>query len=392
MAEADPFAPPEFARPPEEVLRFFKTKGLKPSWSWRDVMLDEHAYAFTVAKSAGYDVLADIRAAVDKAIEERQDFHDFARELTPILQRKGWWGRGKAIDPDTGKPVTVRLGSPARLKLIYEANIRTAYAAGEWERSWRTKRVLPYLEYVITTSLDKRPEHLAWVGTVLPVEDPWWETHFPPNGWNCKCRTRQISAADAESRANFGERPIDFGSRFEVNKRTGEVMEVPNGIDAGWNNNPGKARMKGAADLLAGRLDAMDEATRRIAAQDLAGSSLFRAIAKGVFNFDPNSLDPDNLARGQIAAPFAALPDRVAQKIGARAKTVRLSVKDAQTIAADPNDFAFLQQLLEEGAMGRDGVIRGVVAGEAMSAKLRVDDDGASVYVEELSRGEKREP
>jgi len=392
MAEADPFAPKEFAKPPQEVLRFFKAKGLQPSWHWQDVLLDEHAYAFTVAKSAGYDVLADIRAAVDKAIEERQDFHDFARELIPTLQRKGWWGKARAIDPDTGKPRTVQLGSPARLKIIYEANIHTAYAAGEWERSWRTRRALPYLVYELSTSIDKRPEHLTWVGTILPVEDPWWDTHFPPNGWGCKCGARQISEWEAKQSPEFGKAPTDFGTRFEVNRRTGQVMEVPNGIDAGWNNNPGKARMKSAADLLAGRLDAMDEATRRIAAQDLAGSALFRAIASGVFKFDPLSLDPGNLARGQIATPLAALPERVARVIGARGRTARLTVRDAQTIGADPNDYAFIQQLLDEGAVDGNGVVQGVVGGEAMRVKLRVEDDGASVSIEEFSRSSQGRP
>ena len=54
---ADPFSPEELKKPPAEVLRFFKEKGLKESFSWQDMMLDEHAHAFTVAKSAGFDVL-----------------------------------------------------------------------------------------------------------------------------------------------------------------------------------------------------------------------------------------------------------------------------------------------------------------------------------------------
>lgn len=76
---ADPFAPEEFKKPPPEVLRFFKEKGLKETFSWQDMMLDEHAHAFTVAKSAGFDVLKDINEAVAKAIEQRQDFSEFQR-------------------------------------------------------------------------------------------------------------------------------------------------------------------------------------------------------------------------------------------------------------------------------------------------------------------------
>ena len=35
-------------------------------------------------------------------------------------------------------------------------------------------------------------------GTLLPVDDPWWQTHYPPNGWGCKCWVRQVSRREAE--------------------------------------------------------------------------------------------------------------------------------------------------------------------------------------------------
>lgn len=38
--------------------------------------------------------------------------------------------------------------------------------------------------------MEKREEHLALVGTIRPIEDPWWDTHTPPLAWNCKCRIR----------------------------------------------------------------------------------------------------------------------------------------------------------------------------------------------------------
>ena len=151
---------------------------------------------------------------------------------------------------------------------------------------------MPYLEYLISTAEHKRLEHLAWVGTVLPVEHEWWDTHYPPNGWNCQCRVRQLSAHEAKTRPRYGDTPEDFGARDFANWRTGEVTRVPNGIDAGWNNNPGKFRMRTAADLLVGKIDQMDPEARRIAVADLTGSKLFEHIAKGGFDFDPKSNDP----------------------------------------------------------------------------------------------------
>lgn len=36
-------------------------------------------------------------------------------------------------------------------------------------------------------SRDPRPAHLAWDGMVLPAGHPFWDMHFPPNGWDCSC-------------------------------------------------------------------------------------------------------------------------------------------------------------------------------------------------------------
>jgi len=37
-----------------------------------------------------------------------------------------------------------------------------------------------------------RTEHAAINGTTLPPSDPFWQSYFPPNGWNCRCNTVQV--------------------------------------------------------------------------------------------------------------------------------------------------------------------------------------------------------
>lgn len=43
--------------------------------------------------------------------------------------------------------------------------------------------------------MEKRKEHLALVGTIRPIEDPWWDTHTSPLAWNCKCTLRRTRRA-----------------------------------------------------------------------------------------------------------------------------------------------------------------------------------------------------
>ncbi|MBA4271291.1 MAG: hypothetical protein C0447_18055, partial [Methylobacterium sp.] len=227
-----------FKTAPREVVDYFDRRPSKPSFRWDEVAPREHALQFTVARTAGFDVLDDIRAATRKAVVERIPFEQFRDELVPLLKSKGWWGERKVTDPRTGEIAKVQLGSLRRLDLIYDANIRTAEAAGDWARIQRVKEVLPYLEYLTSVSERKRPLHLSWVGTTLPVDDSWWATHYPPNGWRCKCRVR--SRAEPREGASTTRPPSN--ARPWTNGTTGETRLVPAGIDPGWDHNPGRAR------------------------------------------------------------------------------------------------------------------------------------------------------
>lgn len=284
---------------PQEVLNYFRNKGLKVGFDWRDVWRQEHAFAFTVAKATQLDVLESIRGALDKAISEGLTLRQFRNDLTPTLQKLGWWGRQEVLDESTGELLDAQLGSPRRLKTIYTANLRTARVAGQWERAQRTKAALPYLLRTLGPSREHRPEHVAWHGTLLPIDDPWWDSHMPPDGWECKCRVRQVSAAEAERLKGSGvlapdrkqildkETGLPTGQveqRFVPiktvappiemvpweNKRTGKIEFVPKGIDPGWDNNPGKSRQQNLEKFMAGKLDSADPALAAVARKDLA--------------------------------------------------------------------------------------------------------------------------
>ena len=225
-----------------EAIEHFRRKGYRIGFDWRDTAAAEHARAFTVAKAMDLDILRDIRSAFDRAYARGDTVESFIEGLAPELQRKGWWGRKFMVDPRTGDIRTVQLGSVHRLRLIFDANMRSATARGHWERIERLKDRLPFLRYVAVVDERTRPEHKKWHGTILPVDHPFWATHYPPNGWRCRCMVQQLAKEDLERfgyKPSAGPPPDADKTRPWTNKRTGETAQVPLGIDPGWQHNAG---------------------------------------------------------------------------------------------------------------------------------------------------------
>lgn len=231
---------------PAEAIRHFERKGFEFSFDWKDVWQGEHAKAFTVAKAMTRDVLETIRGAVGSALAEGKTFAEFADELRPELQKRGWWGKQTMTDPATGKTGIVQLGSPRRLRVIFNTNMRTAYAAGRWERIQRTKQAFPFLRYVSVMDGREREEHHAWHGTILPVDDPWWDTHYGPCDWGCRCTAQSLNLRMIERKGyKVSLEPQRLGETGYFNPRTGEMTKLENGIGPGWAYNVGKAYLDG---------------------------------------------------------------------------------------------------------------------------------------------------
>lgn len=230
--------------PPKEAVKFFKNKGYAFSFDWREVWKEEHAIAFTVAKVSTLDILQDIRGEVQKAIEQGLTFESFKKNLKPLLVDKGWWGRAIQKDPLTGAEKEVQLGSTRRLQTIWRTNADMAYAAGNWQHIQDTRKTHPYLKYRCSMLENSREQHKLWNNIMLPADDPWWDTHYPPNGWNCRCWVQQIAKHSVTSgQEKVSRRPKEDFELYR-NKRTGESVPVPKGIAPGFDYNVGKARAR----------------------------------------------------------------------------------------------------------------------------------------------------
>lgn len=221
--------------PFDEAIRFFRGKDLVPTDRWADVWKAEHDVSFMVAGAAKADLLADLHGAMLKGVAKGTTLAEFRKDFDAIVARHGWTG-WKGEESDAGRAW--------RTRLIYDTNLRMSYQAGRWAQVQAGKQWRPYLEYKHSDlSAHPRPLHKSWDGLVVAVDDPWVQTHWPPNGWGCKCRMFALAERDLRRMGKTGpDTPPDDGSYDWTDKVTGEVHRVPNGIDPGWDYAPGASR------------------------------------------------------------------------------------------------------------------------------------------------------
>lgn len=258
-----------------------------------------------------------------------------AAKLEPRLRALGWWGRRVVAGPD-GEDGEVQLGSPRRLKTIYDTNMRTAYAASRFRAQHANAASRPYFQYLSMNDDRVRPSHRAMSGRVYRHDDP---THYPPNGFNCRCTVRALTARQvrAHSLGVYRTGTADGGVLRQaeqvvgVDRRTGEEIRRPatehvfeHGAgrlvtltpDPGWNYNPGRT-----------------------------------GTPFGPITGDPTRLRP--LAGGQTTARRLGLPDiqlrpspgrlRLAPTAAAAEAQIRRAIEDAGGTFVGPDGNALLR-------------------------------------------------
>ena len=315
-AAADPQLAFVFRRPFAEQVAFFRGKlgNLVPTARWDDIWKSAHDRAFMVAGAAKADLLADLADAVDKAIAEGETLDAFRRRFAAIVEKHGWHGW-------TGEETAA--GRAWRTRIIYQTNLATSYAAGRLAQL--RDAGFRYWIYRHTPNEHPRLQHLAWDGLTLPADHPFWQTHYPPSGWGCRCRA--VGADGPESAKLLGGKPgyTEPPAGWDaIDPKTGE----PPGIDKGWGYMPG-------GSVICAGLHAAGNGRRCI---DMALVSTIGEKAAKLPQQVGGGLIADLVRRAfgvWFAAPtgkfpLARLPDADATTLGAR-EGVRVANMSAET-------------------------------------------------------------
>ena len=107
----------------EAVAALEQRLQLRGTASYRDLGPDEHARAFAVAGAMKADLLADLREAVQRAVEAGITLDEFRKDFWAAVRVHGWHGwTGEGTDG----------GEAWRTRVIYTTNIRKSYSAGRY--------------------------------------------------------------------------------------------------------------------------------------------------------------------------------------------------------------------------------------------------------------------
>jgi SPP1 gp7 family putative phage head morphogenesis protein len=207
----------------------FQAKVRIPTAHWTDVWEGEHARGFMVAGAMQDDLLTDFQTAIQRAISDGTTLEQFRTDFDDIVKRHGWTYNGER---------------GWRTRVIYNTNLRQAHMAGRWGQAKRLAKSQPvYLRYVAVMDARTRDQHRQWHGLILPIDHPFWQTHYPMNGWGCRCTVEVLTERDLKRRGlTVSDDPVIEYEDHVINTPSGHrTVTTPQGIHPGFASNQGEA-------------------------------------------------------------------------------------------------------------------------------------------------------
>ena len=184
---------------PKKAIEFLVSKKkIAEKLNDKYVMNSVRAKATSIANLTCLTMTNDIYQSLLDSQKQGLSFNSWKKNIFENFKRKGWIaGYDKdylIVDPMTGE----FFGTPKRLETIYRTNMQGAYSAQRYQQMRDNADNRPYWQYDAVNDNKTRPSHLAMDGVVYKYDDPFWDTFYPPNGFNCRCSVIAFSARDVK--------------------------------------------------------------------------------------------------------------------------------------------------------------------------------------------------
>lgn len=155
--------------------------------------LTRDVWQFSAAKN--YHEMRDITLALHDADGKLRPFNEFEEAARAISGKyNGAW-----------------------LKTEYNQAVGSATMAARWTDFKQNADIMPYLQYQTVGDDNVRDEHRLLNGIIRKIGDPFWSTHYPPNGWGCRCDVVQLASSSAHETEKDRIPNVPIPSMFRTN-------------------------------------------------------------------------------------------------------------------------------------------------------------------------------
>lgn len=205
--------------PFEEAIAYLRSLLVMPGEEFAALEDSYKAKAFSIARQSNLDLLEGVKAELVKTLQEGGTLSSFRDGIDAVFDNYG-----------------VTRINRNRAELIFRQNIQTAYSVGRYRQMTKPHILAarPYWMYEAVHDARTRPGHRALDGLVFPADHEFWRTHYPPNGYRCRCKVRALSERELMAK---GLTVLERLPEHVVDPRTGEIIEDLS-PDPGFESNP----------------------------------------------------------------------------------------------------------------------------------------------------------
>lgn len=301
----------------QQQIDFFAAKN--PSVNYESVRGAAHDQSFVSAGAHRADLVADLYAIVNQAIRDGLTLEEFRKDYYAVLDNYGWEPSG---------------GRAWRAQVIYRTNLRTSYAAGRYAQLQAVKATRPYWGYHHSDAVEHpREQHLAWDGLIIHADNPWWQTHYPPSGFGCECYVTAFSLDEIRTLNKPGpdEPPAE---RMRDIFFHGATVQVPEGIDPGWDYAPGRAAFENQVQLTLEKTAPLPAAPAARMNRQLLDEDSVESALQGSWSSWVGEVAADPVVQGAARNVGTLSPATVSgmQQAGSEPQTALVSMDDAHLV------------------------------------------------------------
>ena len=237
--------------PPEGALRYFDSLNLPLPANAGEAIAQAAAKARSIAGIQQQEIVGDLFNGLRQSAAEGTPFATWRKNALAMLRERGLAldKAGDMVQQSTGEVVGTGL-TRHRLQTIFQTQMTNARMASLWQKLQENKDARPYLQYSAINDARTRPAHRALDNVVYPIDDPFWDYFYPPNGFRCRCHVMALAPRDV-ARAGLTvshSSPEQFSEMVITNRKgqshTRTRITLADGRsftpDKGFDNNVGK--------------------------------------------------------------------------------------------------------------------------------------------------------